>query len=46
MAQQVKVPATKAEDPGSVPGPTSGTSVCTNSFVLQFVFSHAEFIVI
>ena len=46
MAQQVKVLATKPEDQGSVPGPASGTSVCTNSFVLQFVFSHAESTVI
>lgn len=46
MAQQVKVPATKAKDQGLVPGPTSGTSVCTNNFVLQFIFFNTESIVI
>lgn len=38
MAQQVKVPVAKPEDQGSVPGPTSGTSVCTNSLFCSLCF--------
>lgn len=45
MAQQVKVTATQPEDPGSVPGPTSCTSMYINSFVFQIVFSHTDSIV-